>query len=60
MLPGSAPDDNVVAWHPDDEERWYLNRAPCTAAAAVATEALHREPEMQPPGGAHLDCFDEH
>jgi hypothetical protein len=50
---------NAAAWHPDDEELWYLTKDACESAAIVATRALLRDPDAKPPGGPHIDCFDE-
>ncbi|HKY38392.1 MAG TPA: hypothetical protein VJN18_20755 [Polyangiaceae bacterium] len=59
MLPGSAPDARLVAWHPDDEEHWFTTKQACLDAAQRANEVLGRDPEAHPPGGVHVDCFDE-
>jgi hypothetical protein len=49
MLSGSwASNQGLVAWHPDDEERWYLSLDACQAAARSGS-----------PGGFHVDCYDE-
>jgi len=50
---------NVAAWHPDDEELWYLTKDACDHAAIVATQALVHNPDARPPGGPHVDCFEE-
>jgi hypothetical protein len=59
MLPGSAPGEDTVAWHPDDEEHWFANRQACLTAAERATLSMRRDPEGQPSGGVHMDCLDE-
>lgn len=50
---------HYVAWHPDEEERWYLSRPDCERAASLAREALRQNPWADPPGGAHRDCGQE-
>lgn len=50
--------DSVVAWHPDDEERWFANDASCQAAARAVDAAL-RANERNPPGGVHINPFPE-
>jgi alkanesulfonate monooxygenase SsuD/methylene tetrahydromethanopterin reductase-like flavin-dependent oxidoreductase (luciferase family) len=58
MLPGGPPGE-LIAWHPDDEEHWYLREQDCLDAARSASEFLVGSPEGDPPGGVHIDCFDE-
>jgi hypothetical protein len=58
MLPGGPP-GALIAWHPDDEEHWYFREQDCLDAARSASEFLVRAPEGDPPGGVHIDCFDE-
>ena len=48
----------LVAWHPDDEERWYFSAEACAAAASAASSALAAGSESLP-GGFHVDCFTE-
>jgi len=53
-----ASNKDLVAWHPDDEERWFLSEAACNAAARAAESALSAgAPRL--PGGFHWDCFKE-
>jgi hypothetical protein len=59
MLSGSAPAESLVAWHPDDEEHWFTTKEACREAAERAIAALRENPEAVPPGGAHIDCYDE-
>jgi len=54
----SSLSDSVVAWHPDDEERWFLSDASCRAAARAAEPALKAN-ERTPPGGVHINPFPE-
>jgi hypothetical protein len=56
-LPSSLS-DSVVAWHPDDEERWFFSEASCRAAARAAEPALKAN-ERTPPGGFHVNPFPE-
>ena len=49
---------SLVAWHPDDEEHWYLSAEACAAAASAASSALAAGSESLP-GGFHVDCFSE-
>jgi hypothetical protein len=49
---------NLVAWHPDDEERWFFSAEACATAASAASSALSAGSET-PPGGFHFDCFSE-
>jgi hypothetical protein len=56
-LPSSLS-DSVVAWHPDDEERWFFSDATCRAAARAAEPALKAN-ERTPPGGFHVNPFPE-
>ncbi len=51
--------DSLVAWHPDDEERWYLSAAACETARARADLSLAQDHGRTPPGGVHVDCFPE-
>ena len=54
-----GPEKGMVAWHPDDEERWYTTAASCDEAAQQANAVLDRDPEALPPGGIHHDCYAE-
>jgi hypothetical protein len=54
----SSLSDSVVAWHPDDEERWFFSEASCRAAARAAEPALKAN-ERTPPGGFHMNPFPE-
>jgi hypothetical protein len=54
----SSLSDSVVAWHPDDEERWFFSEASCRAAARAAEPALQAH-ERTPPGGFHVNPFPE-
>jgi hypothetical protein len=48
MLTGEwSSNEGLIAWHPDDEERWYFTAAACEEAARTAS------------GGFHVDGFDE-
>ena len=59
MLTGGwASNERLVAWHPDDEERWYVSGAACEAAARAAGLAPGQGAKPSP-GGFHVDCFDE-
>jgi hypothetical protein len=59
MLDGVWSSNKVlVAWHPDDEEHWFLSAEACTAAANAAASALRADPERLP-GHFHMDCFSE-
>jgi hypothetical protein len=51
--------EQLVAWHQDDEEKWFFDREACGAAARAASDALARDPNARPPGGLHVDCYDE-
>ena len=44
-----------VAWHPDDEERWFDSKEACEQVARAAEPVLKRE-GVQPPGGFHVLC----
>ncbi len=57
ILPGSWW-PALVAWHPDDEERWYWSATDCEAARAAA-QARIEAGERHPAGGLHLDAFEE-
>lgn len=54
-----ASNESLVAWHPDDEEHWFLSAEACTAAAQTASAELSAGAEA-PSGGLHRDCFEEH
>lgn len=57
MFPSSLS-DAVLAWHPDDEERWFFSDASCRAAARAA-EAAQNANQRTPPGGFHINPFPE-
>lgn len=54
----SSLSDSVLAWHPDDEERWFFSEASCRAAARAAEPAVKAN-ERTPPGGFHVNPFPE-
>lgn len=63
LLPGGPPPPQLVAWHADDEERWYLSEAACEAAKRRAThrdggadERVANSLPRTAPGGVHRDC----
>lgn len=60
LWPAGFPSDDLIAWHPDDEEHWFFTKQACLEAAERATDAIRRDPEAQPPGGIHFDCVDNY
>ncbi|WP_437277898.1 hypothetical protein WME90_42800 [Sorangium sp. So ce375] len=57
VFPGEWSVDRV-AWHIDDEERWFLTKEACEERGRSAGSAL-RERSTQPPAGFHVTCFEE-
>jgi hypothetical protein len=57
VLPASFS-ESVVAWHPDDEERWFFTKTSCEAAAHQAGPAW-RAGSGSLPGGFHVNPFPE-
>jgi hypothetical protein len=49
----------LVAYHPDDVERWYRGREACETARARAADVLSRDSGAVDRLGLHFDCFDE-
>ncbi len=47
-----------VAWHPDDEERWFDSKEACEQTARAA-EPMLKSGVTRPPGGLHVSCSGE-
>lgn len=54
----SSPGEELVAWHPDDEEAWYLSREACEAQREVAIRAAAQGGAgASQAAGLHVDCY---
>lgn len=57
---GNPPEGwNMVAFHPDDLENWYLSKKACEDAKPHAASELARDPHADEHLGLHFDCFSE-
>jgi hypothetical protein len=57
LYPEGPPGDNVVAWHPGDEEPWFLSKDACKKLENAANEVLQADIAALPDGETHLECY---
>jgi hypothetical protein len=59
LYPDGPPEKNVVAWHPQDEEPWFLALDACKVFERAANEQLRADIAAIPEGEVHLECHSQ-